>query len=67
MGWALPWLLFQIFPAADLVTTPRPLLVRIVAGVALVVFTVAYLHVFGRAFSRGAPPIGRWRSSPSSG
>ena len=54
MGWALPWLLFQIFPAADLVTTPRPLLVRIVAGVALVVFTVAYLHVFGRAFSRGA-------------
>jgi two-component system sensor histidine kinase DesK len=59
VGWALPWLLFQIFPAADLVTTPRPLLVRIVAGVALVVFTVAYLHVFGRAFSRGCAPAYR--------
>jgi two-component system sensor histidine kinase DesK len=59
VGWALPWLLFQLFPVADLVTTPRPLAVRILAGVGLVVFTVAYLRVFGRAFGRNCPPAYR--------
>ncbi|MCW2531974.1 MAG: Two component signal transduction histidine kinase [Blastococcus sp.] len=55
-GWALPWLLFQGFPIADLVLTPRPVAVRIVAAVALVVFTVAYLVVFGRMFGHGCQP-----------
>ncbi|PRY42104.1 two-component system sensor histidine kinase DesK [Geodermatophilus tzadiensis] len=50
VGWALPWLLFQFFPAADLVTTDRPLGVRVVAGAALLVFTGVYLDVFRRAF-----------------
>ena len=53
VGWALPWLLFQFFPVADLVTTDRPLAVRIVAGAGLVVFTVVYLDVFRRAFGGG--------------
>ncbi|CCG02518.1 sensor histidine kinase [Blastococcus saxobsidens] len=53
LGWAVPWLLFQIFPIADLVTTPRPLWVQLVAAAALVAFTVAYLGVFGRVFGRG--------------
>jgi two-component system, NarL family, sensor histidine kinase DesK len=57
--WALPWLLFQVFPVADLVTTPRPLAVRIAAGVGLAVFSVAYLRVFGRAFTRNCPPAYR--------
>jgi two-component system sensor histidine kinase DesK len=58
VGWALPWLLFQFFPAADLVTTDRPLAVRVVAGAALVVFTLAYLDVFRRSFGGtcGDPP-----------
>ena len=55
-GWALPWLLFQGFPIADLVLTPRPVAVRIVAAVALVVFTVAYLVVFSRMFGHGCQP-----------
>jgi two-component system, NarL family, sensor histidine kinase DesK len=59
LAWASPWLLFQLFPAADLVMEPRPLPVRVVAGVALVVFTVAYLMVFARAFARGCPPAYR--------
>ena len=59
-GWALPWLLFQLFPIVDLVVTPRPAAVRVVAGVLLVVFTVAYLDVFGRVFTRGCDPA--WRS-----
>jgi two-component system sensor histidine kinase DesK len=50
VGWALPWLLFQFFPVADLVTTDRPLVVRLVAGAGLLVFTVVYLDVFHRAF-----------------
>jgi two-component system sensor histidine kinase DesK len=53
VGWALPWLLFQFFPAADLVTTDRPLAVRLVAGAGLLVFTVVYLDVFRRAFGGG--------------
>ena len=62
IGWALPWLLFQFFPVADLVTTDRPLAVRLVAGAGLLVFTVVYLDVFRRAFGgdcwRG-PVLGR--------
>jgi two-component system sensor histidine kinase DesK len=53
VGWALPWLLFQFFPVADLVTTDRPLAVRLVAGTGLVVFTAVYLGVFRRAFGGG--------------
>jgi two-component system, NarL family, sensor histidine kinase DesK len=59
LAWALPWLLFQLFPLADLVSEPRPVAVRIVAGVGLVVFTVVYLMVFGRAFARGCAPAYR--------
>jgi two-component system sensor histidine kinase DesK len=50
LGWSLPWLLFLAFPIADLVLTPRPVWERIVAGLALLVFTVAYLVVFSRLF-----------------
>ena len=59
LAWALPWLLFQLFPLADLVTEPRPVAVRIVAGAALAVFTGVYLMVFGRAFARGCAPAYR--------
>jgi two-component system, NarL family, sensor histidine kinase DesK len=58
LGWALPWLLFQAFPLADLITTERPAVVRVVAGIGLLVFTVAYLSVFGRMFGTG-PRRGR--------
>ncbi len=50
VGWSLPWLLFLAFPLADLVSTPRPLAVRMVAAVALVAFTVVYVSVFSRMF-----------------
>ncbi|MGY1721073.1 sensor histidine kinase [Blastococcus sp. SYSU DS0552] len=50
LGWAVPWLLFQAFPIADLVSTPRPVAVQVVAAVALVAFTVVYLGVFGEVF-----------------
>ena len=53
LGWAVPWLLFQLFPVADLIGTPRPAPVRVVAALALVAFTVAYLGVFSRMFGRG--------------
>jgi two-component system sensor histidine kinase DesK len=53
---ALPWLLFQVFPVADLVLTPRPVAVRVLAGVLLAVFTIAYVHLFGRVFTRGCDP-----------
>ena len=59
LGWALPWLLFQVFPVVDLVVTPRPLPARIAAGLGLLVFTVAYLGVFRRAFGRCGPLHGR--------
>ncbi|NEK60305.1 sensor histidine kinase [Geodermatophilus sabuli] len=59
LAWGLPWLLFQLFPLADLVSEPRPVGVRIVAGVGLVVFTVAYLVAFARAFARGCAPAYR--------
>ncbi|PWW25111.1 two-component system sensor histidine kinase DesK [Geodermatophilus normandii] len=51
IGWSLPWLLFQFFPVADLVTTDRPLATRVVAGAGLLVFTVVYLDVFRRSFT----------------
>ncbi|SNS94887.1 two-component system, NarL family, sensor histidine kinase DesK [Geodermatophilus pulveris] len=53
LSWALPWLLFQFFPVADLVTTDRPPAVRLAAGAGLVVFTAVYLDVFRRAFGGG--------------
>jgi two-component system sensor histidine kinase DesK len=53
LGWAVPWLLFQVFPIADLLTTPRPLVVQLLAAAALAAFTVAYLGVFGRVFGAG--------------
>ncbi|MGY1609683.1 sensor histidine kinase [Geodermatophilus sp. SYSU D00700] len=62
LGWTLPWLLFQVFPIADLVTTDRPAAVRVVAGAALVAFTTVYLDVFRRAFGGGCwgpPALGR--------
>jgi len=59
LAWALPWLLFQLFPLSDLVSEPRPMIVRIAAGIGLAVFTAAYLVVFGRAFARGCPPAYR--------
>jgi two-component system, NarL family, sensor histidine kinase DesK len=52
LGWALPWLLFLAFPAADLVAADRPTVVRVAAAAGLVVFTVAYVRVFVRLFSR---------------
>ena len=55
MGWAVPWLLFLAFPVVDLITTPRPPLVRAVATAALATFTVAYLIVFSRLFVRDCP------------
>ncbi|GAB3314099.1 sensor histidine kinase [Geodermatophilus aquaeductus] len=58
IGWALPWLLFQFFPVADLATTDRPLAALVLAGAGLVAFTVVYLDVFRRAFGGGCwgPP-----------
>jgi two-component system sensor histidine kinase DesK len=52
--WALPWMLFLGFPVADLVTTPRPLSVRVVAGVLLAAFVVAYVSVFAQLGCGGA-------------
>jgi two-component system sensor histidine kinase DesK len=52
LGWSLPWLLFLGFPIADLVATPRSVAVRVVAAVALAVFTGAYLAVVSRMFCR---------------
>jgi two-component system sensor histidine kinase DesK len=48
--WALPWLLFQFFPVADLVTTDRPATLLAVAVLGLVAFTALYLHVVSRFF-----------------
>ncbi|WP_166533173.1 sensor histidine kinase [Blastococcus xanthinilyticus] len=50
LGWAVPWLLFQVFPIADLVSTSRPLLVQVAAAGGLIAFTVVYLGIFGDAF-----------------
>jgi two-component system, NarL family, sensor histidine kinase DesK len=58
VGWSLPWLFFQVFPVVDLFSTPRPAAVRVVALVALAVFTVAYSIVFSRFFNRrGGPAV----------
>ena len=46
--WALPWLLFQLFPITDLVTTDRPALARWVGGAGLLAFTLVYLHVIAQ-------------------
>jgi two-component system sensor histidine kinase DesK len=54
--WALPWLLFQVFPVLDLVGTERPPGVRLLAAVALVAFTGLYLWTMS-AIGRPGP---RW-------
>ncbi|WP_448624579.1 sensor histidine kinase [Geodermatophilus sp. URMC 64] len=59
IGWAVPWLLFQAFPVADLIGTPRPAVVRVVAAAGLLAFTVVYLGVFRRAFGGCGPVLGR--------
>ena len=51
LGWALPWLVFQAIPIADLVRSPRPVAVTVAAAVGLAVFTAAYLRAFARTFS----------------
>ena len=56
--WAVPWMLFLAFPVVDLVTVLRPLLVRVVAGVLLAVFSLAYLSVFRQV---GCPGPTLWR------
>jgi two-component system sensor histidine kinase DesK len=43
--WAAPWLLFQVFPIADIVNTDRPPVARVLAAVGLAAFTLAYLRV----------------------
>ncbi|RFU20082.1 sensor histidine kinase [Geodermatophilus marinus] len=55
LGWTLPWLLFLAFPLSDLVSTPRPAGVRVVALLGLVAFTAAYLMVFDRMTSPCRP------------
>jgi two-component system, NarL family, sensor histidine kinase DesK len=60
IGWTLPWLLFLAFPLVDLLTTPRPLVVRLLAAAGLVVFTVAYVSVFSRMFNR-CPGWASWQ------
>ncbi|MGY1750084.1 sensor histidine kinase [Modestobacter sp. SYSU DS0511] len=42
--WSLPWLFFQLFPIADLIGTPRPASVVVLAVAGLVVFTATYLY-----------------------
>src|SRR3712207_5183774 len=46
----------SVFPLADLVTTPRPAAVRVVAVLGLLAFTVAYLRIFSRLFGRRGTP-----------
>jgi two-component system sensor histidine kinase DesK len=43
--WAVPWLLFQVFPIADIVSTDRPAAARVLAAVGLAAFTLVYLRV----------------------
>jgi len=55
--WAVPWLLFQLFPITDLVTTDRPAAGRWVAGAGLLAFTLVYLRVIGQlGRARGLRP-----------
>jgi two-component system sensor histidine kinase DesK len=51
LGWGLPWLLFLAFPAADLLSSPRPAGIRLVALAALLLFTVVHLALFADAFT----------------
>jgi two-component system sensor histidine kinase DesK len=46
--WAVPWLLFQVFPISDIVETDRPAAARWVAALGLLAFTVVYLGVIGQ-------------------
>ena len=46
--WALPWLLFLVFPVADITSGHRPAAARVVAVAGLVAFTVVYLRVMGQ-------------------
>jgi two-component system, NarL family, sensor histidine kinase DesK len=55
LGWSLPWLLFLGFPLVDLLVTERSPLLRVVAAAGLAAFTVVYLRVFSRMFSRTGP------------
>jgi two-component system sensor histidine kinase DesK len=43
--WAVPWLLFQVFPIADIVSTDRPAVARVLAAAGLAAFTLVYLRV----------------------
>jgi two-component system, NarL family, sensor histidine kinase DesK len=56
--WALPWMLFLGFEVVDLVATPRPVAVRVVAAVLLALFVVAYVSVFAQ-LGCGGPTL--WR------
>ena len=57
LSWTLPWLLFQAFPIADLVTTERPAGTRVLAAVLLVAFTAVYLTAMSSFPFRSGP---RW-------
>ena len=55
--WAAPWLLFQAFPIADIVTTERSPAARVLAVIGLAAFTLAYLRVIAHlGRSRGLRP-----------
>jgi two-component system, NarL family, sensor histidine kinase DesK len=41
----VPWLLFQVFPITDIVTTDRPTPARVLAIAGLLAFTLTYLRV----------------------
>jgi two-component system sensor histidine kinase DesK len=46
--WALPWLLFMVFPISDIVSTDRPVAARVLGAVGLLAFTLIYLRVIGQ-------------------
>ena len=55
--WAVPWLLFQVFPITDIVTTDRPTAARVLAVAGLLAFTLTYLHVISHlGQARGLRP-----------
>jgi two-component system, NarL family, sensor histidine kinase DesK len=54
--WALPWLLFQAFPVLDLLQTDRPVALRLLGAVGLVVFTALYLRIMSDFTVRTTPP-----------
>ncbi len=57
MSWTLPWLLFQAFPIADLVSVDRPAGLRVLAALLLAAFTGIYLLAMGSFPFRSGP---RW-------